>query len=53
MNDLINNTINLFLKESVFLIIIILGIFSSIFYKKIRGFMGEFWVKMELKKLNI
>lgn len=51
MNDLINNTINLFLKEPVFLIIIILGIFSSIFYKKIRGFMGEFWVKMELKKL--
>lgn len=34
MNDLINNTINLFLKEPVFLIIIILGIFSSIFYKK-------------------
>jgi hypothetical protein len=51
MNDLINNTINLFLKEPVFLIIIVLGIFSSIFYKKIRGFMGEFWVKMELKKL--
>ena len=51
MNDLINNTINLFLKEPIFLIIIILGIFSSIFYKKIRGFMGEFWVKMELKKL--
>lgn len=29
----------------------IFAILSTIFYKKIRGFMGEFWVKTELNKL--
>ena len=31
--------------------IIILGILSVVFYKKIVGAAGEFWVKRELKKL--
>lgn len=34
-----------------FLITAILAILIDIFYPKFRGFMGEFWVKQELKKL--
>ena len=30
---------------------IILGILATVFYPKFRGYMGEFWVKQELKKL--
>ena len=51
MNDAINLLINLYLKEPIFWIVIILGILSTIYYKKLRGFMGEFWVKSELNKL--
>lgn len=39
------------LKHPLFLILLILGILSNIYYKKFRGFMGEFWVKTELNKL--
>lgn len=34
-----------------FIIMAILAILMDIFYPKFRGFMGEFWVKQELKKL--
>lgn len=34
-----------------FVVIVILAILIDIFYPKFRGFMGEFWVKQELKKL--
>lgn len=33
------------------IILIILCILSKIYYPKFRGFMGEFWVKLELRKL--
>ena len=33
------------------LILLILGILIEIYYPKFRGFMGEFWLKLELKKL--
>ena len=33
------------------LILLILGILIDIYYPKFRGFMGEFWLKLELKKL--
>ncbi|MCI8393859.1 MAG: NERD domain-containing protein [Bacilli bacterium] len=33
------------------IILIVLGIILKIYYPKFRGFMGEFWVKLELKKL--
>ena len=33
------------------IILIILCILIKIFYPKFRGFMGEFWVKLELRKL--
>ena len=33
------------------IILFILCILSKIFYPKFRGFMGEFWIKQELKKL--
>ena len=31
--------------------VLILCALGSFFYKKFRGYMGEFWVKLELKKL--
>lgn len=34
------------------IIMAILAILMDIFYPKFRGFMGEFWVKQELKKLQ-
>ena len=42
----------LFLKNPLFWLLIILGIMSLFFYKKIVGAAGEFWVKRELKKLS-
>lgn len=46
INQLIKSLIN-----PTNIIIFILLILVTFFYKKIRGFMGEFWVKQELKKL--
>ena len=46
INQLIKSLIN-----PANIIIFILLILVTIFYKRIRGFMGEFWVKQELKKL--
>ena len=46
INQLIKSLIN-----PTNIIIFILLILVTAFYKKIRGFMGEFWVKQELKKL--
>lgn len=46
VNQLIKSLIN-----PTNIIIFILLILVTVFYKKIRGFMGEFWVKQELKKL--
>lgn len=40
------------LKEPILWIIILIAILSTVFYKKIRGFMGEFWLKTELNKLS-
>ena len=52
MNEAINKlTIELFIKNPIFWIIIVLGL-SAIFYKKIAGKAGEFWVKRELSKLD-
>ena len=39
------------LRNPLFIVIVILNILIAIYYKKIRGFMGEFWVLQELKKL--
>ena len=38
-------------KQPFFWILIICAIFCEIFYKKFRGFMGEFWLRKELSKL--
>lgn len=52
MNEVVKELImNLYIKQPLFWLFIILTILTSIFYKKIRGFMGEFWVKTELNKL--
>lgn len=53
MNEAINKLmINLFYKNPIFWLFIVLAILSHIFYKKIVGKAGEFWVKRELAKLN-
>ena len=51
----INNFINLY-KSSPGLVISafvvgVLALLSDLYYPKFRGFMGEFWVKLELSKL--
>lgn len=52
MNELVKELImNLYIKQPFFWLFIIFATLSTIFYKKIRGFMGEFWVKTELRKL--
>lgn len=52
MEEVVNKIIvEACLKQPIFWIVIIFGILSEIFYKKLRGFMGEFWVKLELNKL--
>lgn len=42
----------IFIKQPLFWITILLGIFTPIFYPKLRGFFGEFWVRKELEKLH-
>ena len=39
------------ITNKYFVIMLILSILVNFFYPKFRGFMGEFWVKQELKKL--
>mgnify|MGYP004642768855 CR=1 FL=1 len=51
----INSFINLY-KSSPGLVISafvvgVLALLSDLYYPKFRGFMGEFWVKLELSKL--
>ena len=38
-------------SNPIYVTVFALGILSSIFYKKFRGYMGEFWVKNALNKL--
>ena len=53
MNEAINKlTMELFINNPIFWIIIVLGVLSAIFYKKLVGKAGEFWVKKELSKLD-
>lgn len=40
------------LTSKWFYVTLVLAILMKIFYPKFRGFMGEFWVKEELRKLN-
>ena len=51
MSDFINALIIELFKQPLFWILFVLGMLSTVYYKKIRGFMGEFWVKIELNKL--
>lgn len=53
MKEVVNKLIiELFIKNPFFWIIMILAFISLVFYKKIVGKAGEFWVKKELSKLN-
>ena len=53
--DIIKNFFDAYTNNSglllITIILIILCILMEIYYPKFRGFMGEFWVKLELKKL--
>lgn len=51
MSDFINALIIELFKQPLFWILLVSGMLSAVCYKKIRGFMGEFWVKNELNKL--
>ena len=51
MQEFVNSLVIGFISQPIFWIIIIGAIITTIFYKKIIGFMGEFWVKTELIKL--
>ena len=51
MSDFINVLIIELFKQPLFWILLVSGMLSAVYYKKIRGFMGEFWVKTELNKL--
>ncbi len=51
MANFIIRLITELLKNPMFWILLVISILSTIFYKKFRGFMGEFWVKTELNKL--
>ncbi len=51
MANFIISLITELLKNPLFWILLVISILSTIFYKKFRGFMGEFWVKTELNKL--
>lgn len=39
------------IKQPLFWLLMIFTILSTIFYKKLSGFIGEFWVRTELNKL--
>lgn len=52
--ELIKVYLELFLTlitNKYIIILLVLSVLSKILYPKFRGFMGEFWVKQELKKL--
>lgn len=48
MNDLVF----MIFKNPFYWIVVVAGILSFFFYKKIVGFFGELWVRLELKKLS-
>ena len=53
MQDVMNSLIiEIFLKNPLFWIVIIVGITCLLFYKQIVGRAGEYWTKKELKKLG-
>lgn len=51
MEEFITELVVGIFKQPIFWIFIILVILCAVFYKKFRGFMGEFWVRTKLNKL--
>ena len=51
MFDIAAVLITKLLTHPFFWILLVVGILGNIYYKKFRGYMGEFWVKKELNKL--
>lgn len=49
--QIITSTIEYFIKKPELILLIIMCIMLKRLYPKIRGFFGEFWIKLELKKL--
>lgn len=52
MSKFTNEFLKYYLTNPIILTILILGLISVIFYKRIIGWFGEHWVKKELKKLS-
>lgn len=56
IKDFVMKIINIYLNNPKFfleiIVLIVLCILLKIYYSKFRGFMGEFWVKLELSKLS-
>lgn len=52
MKEVIKQLVILYLSSPVILSILIIGILSIIFYRKIVGIVGELWVRIELTKLS-
>lgn len=52
MFNFVNVLIIELFKNPLSWILLISGVLGTIYYKKFRGFMGEFWVKVELNKLS-
>ena len=51
MFDAISDAMVIIFSPQVILIVGLIGVLSAMFYSKIIGFFGEFWVKRELEKL--
>lgn len=49
--EIIKNTIMLFLNEPILIVLLIMCVILKLIYPKVRGFFGEFWINVELKKL--
>ena len=53
MSEAVNQLVLvLFINNPLFWILIFMAVISVVFYKKIVGMAGEFWVKQELSKLD-
>ena len=51
MKEIISQSIDLYLNHPIAIVIVVLGIISALFYKRIVGWFGEHWTKKALKKL--
>lgn len=51
MSKVVSEFLKYFLSNPIVILVIVLGLFCGIFYKKIIGWFGEHWTKTALRKL--